>query len=57
MAQEFQMTTSITPTILESHRDLLRADVAMLSTIGRDGYPQTTAVWFLAEDDDPVSRS
>jgi PPOX class probable F420-dependent enzyme len=33
--------------IPESHRDLLDADVAALSTIGDDGYPQTTMIWFL----------
>ena len=44
-------------TIPESHRDLLRADVGILSTIGRDGYPQTTALWFLAEDDGTIKLS
>jgi PPOX class probable F420-dependent enzyme len=39
-------------TIPESHRDLLDADVATLSTVGRDGRPQVTAVWFLYEDGD-----
>ncbi|TME61171.1 MAG: PPOX class F420-dependent oxidoreductase, partial [Chloroflexi bacterium] len=34
-------------TFPESHRDLLKADVAMLATIGQDGYPQVTALWFL----------
>ena len=34
----------------ESHRDLLESDVAILATIGRDGYPQVTAVWFLHDD-------
>jgi PPOX class probable F420-dependent enzyme len=33
-----------------SHRDLLRTDVAVLATIGPDGYPQLTALWFLADD-------
>jgi PPOX class probable F420-dependent enzyme len=36
--------------IPESHQDLLKADVAMLATIGQDGYPQVTALWFLFED-------
>jgi len=31
----------------ESHRDLLDAQVGMLSTVGRTGIPQTTAIWFL----------
>jgi PPOX class probable F420-dependent enzyme len=39
------------PTIPESHRDLLDAPVASLSTIGPDGLPQVSALWFLAEDD------
>src|SRR3954451_3575647 len=37
--------------IPESHRDLLAADVAVLTTVGPDGGPQTTPVWFLAEGD------
>ncbi len=39
------------PTIPDSHRDLLDAQVATLATIGPDGRPQLSAVWFLAEDD------
>lgn len=50
------MTTN-TPTIPASHRDLLQTDVATLSTIGPDGFPQTTAVWFLAEDDGTIQLS
>ena len=38
-------------TIPDSHRDLLDAQVATLATVGRDGRPQLTEVWFLAEDD------
>ena len=38
-------------TISQSHRDLLEADVATLATIGPDGRPQLSAVWFLAEGD------
>ena len=34
-----------------SHRDLLSADVAVLATIGVDGRPQMSGVWFLAEGD------
>lgn len=36
----------------ESHRDLLEADVATLATLGPDGRPQISALWFLAEGDD-----
>ncbi len=34
----------------ESHQDLLKADVAMLTTIGPEGYPQITALWFLYDE-------
>jgi PPOX class probable F420-dependent enzyme len=37
--------------IADSHRDLLEAQVATLGTVGRDGRPQLSEVWFLAEDD------
>lgn len=39
------------PTIPDSHRYLLDAPVATLATIGPDGRPQVSAVWFLAEGD------
>ena len=39
------------PTIPDSHRDLLNADVAVLGTVGADGRPQLSAVWFIAEGD------
>ena len=38
-------------TVPDSHRDLLDAPVATLATIGDDGRPQLSAVWFLAEGD------
>jgi PPOX class probable F420-dependent enzyme len=41
----------------ESHQDLLKADVAMLATIGQDGYPQVTALWFLFDDDGTLKLS
>jgi PPOX class probable F420-dependent enzyme len=34
----------------QSHADLLDAQFATLATIGRDGGPQLTEVWFLYED-------
>jgi PPOX class probable F420-dependent enzyme len=39
-----------TPTIPDSHRDLLEGSTAILATNGPDGRPQLSAVWFLAED-------
>src|SRR5918912_2652415 len=44
-------------TFPESHRDLLASDVAILATIGRNGYPQVTAVWFLHDDDGTLKLS
>ena len=38
-------------TFPESHQDLLQAEVATLATIGPDGFPQVTALWFLFDDD------
>jgi PPOX class probable F420-dependent enzyme len=37
-------------TFPESHRDLLDAQVATLATIGGDGYPQQSELWFLYDD-------
>jgi PPOX class probable F420-dependent enzyme len=37
------------PAIPESHRDLLDAQVATLATVGPDGRPQLSEVWFLAD--------
>jgi PPOX class probable F420-dependent enzyme len=38
------------PTIPESHADLLDAPQATVATVGPDGRPQLSSVWFLAED-------
>lgn len=37
------------PSIPASHHDLLDASVGILATIGPDGRPQQSAVWFLAD--------
>jgi len=37
-------------TIPDDFSDLLNSDTAILATIGPDGHPQLSAVWFLAED-------
>jgi PPOX class probable F420-dependent enzyme len=34
----------------ESHRDLLDGQFASLATIGRDGFPQVTEIWFLHDE-------
>ena len=39
-----------TPTVPDSHRDLLDTPFATLATVGLDGRPQVSEVWFLAED-------
>lgn len=37
--------------IPDTHRALLASDVATLATVGADGRPQVSEVWFLAEGD------
>lgn len=39
------------PEIPASHRDLLNGQFATLATVGKDGRPQLSEVWFLAEGD------
>lgn len=41
----------------ESHQDLLNSDVAILATLGHDGYPQVSALWFLFDDDGTLKLS
>lgn len=38
------------PTIPDSHQPLLDNPLATLATVGPDGRPQLSTVWFLAED-------
>lgn len=40
-----------------SHHDLLHSEVAVLATLATDGYPQVTALWFLADDEGVVRLS
>jgi PPOX class probable F420-dependent enzyme len=44
-------------TIPETHRDLLNADTGILATLGKNGFPQVTALWFLYDDDGMVRLS
>ena len=39
-----------TPSVPSTHVDLLDAQVATLATVGPDGRPQVSAVWFLNDD-------
>ena len=46
------------PEIPASHRDLIETNqVVALATVGPDGFPQVTAVWFLAEPDGTIKVS
>ena len=42
---------TVMPEIPASHRDLLDGEFATLGTVGPDGRPQLSEVWFLAECD------
>jgi PPOX class probable F420-dependent enzyme len=42
------MTSTQIPT---THQELLASDTAILATVGPDGRPQLSAVWFLPEGD------
>jgi PPOX class probable F420-dependent enzyme len=41
----------LSATVPEEHREVLDAPFGVLTTLGPDGYPQSTMVVFLAEDD------
>jgi PPOX class probable F420-dependent enzyme len=40
----------VSTVVPKEHREVLDAPYAVLTTLGRDGYPQSTMVSFLAED-------
>jgi PPOX class probable F420-dependent enzyme len=44
------------PSIPASHRAILDAPVGVLATVGADGLPQVTALWFLYDEADGVVR-
>ena len=46
----------LVPALPESHRALLDAPVGVLATIGPDGFPQVTALWFLYDEDEGAVR-
>src|SRR5262245_17466391 len=43
-------TPPVPPPVPPSHRALLDAPVGVLATIGPDGLPQVTALWFLYDE-------
>jgi PPOX class probable F420-dependent enzyme len=44
--------------IPESHADIIsQSQVLALGTLGADGYPQVTAIWFLLDDDGLIKVS
>ncbi len=50
------MTTNLQ--IPETHRDLLEApNTVVFTTVGKDGQPQSTAIWALLDDDGVVKTS
>lgn len=45
------MNPTTRPMVPDAFRDLLDAQIATLATKGDDGYPQASALWFLADED------
>jgi len=45
-----RISTQMSTDFPDSHRDLLDARFATLATLGKDGGPQLTEIWFLFED-------
>jgi PPOX class probable F420-dependent enzyme len=45
------------PHVPATHLDLTRGRVGVLSTIGSSGRPQSTAVWFMVDEDGVVRTS
>src|SRR3954470_15046236 len=43
--------------IPESHLELLQTNVATLATIGKSGFPQVSAIWFLYDEDGTIRLS
>jgi PPOX class probable F420-dependent enzyme len=41
----------------DSHKDLLDAQVGILSTVGDTGIPHTTAIWFFYDDQDGLLKT
>lgn len=45
-------------TIPDSHRDMLeQSPIVTLATVGPDGFPQVSAMWFLVEEDGAIAAS
>jgi len=51
------MDNPVMTTFPESHRDLLDTQFATFATVGADGLPQLTEVWFLFDDDGELRLS
>jgi PPOX class probable F420-dependent enzyme len=46
------------PSIPDTHRDIVEnGQIVTLATVGPDGFPQVSAVWYLVDDDGTVAMS